>query len=76
MARNIQVRSSKIVGKNHRKMVLAQDGDRVQKTVHAIRFNADGPMQTDKAFSRIAFRLRWNRWNDNKTIQLVIEDAI
>jgi single-stranded-DNA-specific exonuclease len=75
MARNIQVLSSKIVGKNHRKMVLAQNGDRVQKTVHAIRFNADGPMQTETAFSRIAFRLRWNRWKNNKSAQLIIEDA-
>ena len=75
MTRNVKVVSSKIVGRNHRKMLLAQDSDRAQKPVPAIRFNADGRMQTETAFSRIAFRLRWNRWNANKTIQLIIEDA-
>ena len=75
MTRNVKVVSSKIVGRNHRKMLLAQDSDRAQKPVPAIRFNADGRMQTETAFSRIAFRLRWNRWNANKTVQLIIEDA-
>jgi hypothetical protein len=56
-------------------MLLAQDADSRSKPVHAIRFNADGRMQTETAFSRIAFRMRWNRWNANKTIQLIIEDA-
>jgi single-stranded-DNA-specific exonuclease len=75
MARDVKVLSSKIVGKNHRKMVLAQDAGRVQNTFQAIRFNADGRMQTETAFSQIAFRLRWNRWNANKISQLIIEDA-
>ncbi|MGD8880927.1 MAG: single-stranded-DNA-specific exonuclease RecJ [Desulfobacterales bacterium] len=75
MTRNVKVVSSKIVGRNHRKMLLAQDADSRSKPVHAIRFNADGRMQTETAFSRIAFRMRWNRWNANKTIQLIIEDA-
>jgi single-stranded-DNA-specific exonuclease len=75
MTRNVRVVSSKIVGKNHRKMMLAQDSDNAQKPVHAIRFNADGRIQKETAFSRIAFRLRWNRWNANKTIQLIVEDA-
>ncbi len=75
MVRNVKVVSSKIVGRNHRKMLLAQDCDRAHKPVHAIRFNADGRMQTETAFNRIAFRLRWNRWNAQKTIQLIIEDA-
>ena len=76
MARNIKVVSSKIVGKNHRRMLLAQDSDSASKPVHAIRFNAEGRMRTETAFNRIAFRMRWNRWNANKTIQLIIEDAI
>jgi single-stranded-DNA-specific exonuclease len=75
MTRDVKVVSSKIVGKNHRKMVLAQGAGRVQKTFQAIRFNADGRMQTETAFTKIAFRLRWNRWNANKIAQLMIEDA-
>jgi single-stranded-DNA-specific exonuclease len=75
MAQNVKVVSSKMVGKNHRKMVLTQDVGRGQKTFQAIRFNAEGRMQTETVFGQIAYRLRWNRWNDKKTIQLVMEDA-
>ena len=56
-------------------MMLTQDIEGVQKPVPAIRFNADERMQTETAFSRIAFRLRWNRWNSNKSMQLIVEDA-
>ena len=56
-------------------MVLTQDVGRGQKTFQAIRFNAEGRMQTETVFGQIAYRLRWNRWNDKKTIQLVMEDA-
>jgi single-stranded DNA-specific DHH superfamily exonuclease len=76
MARDVKVVSSKIVGKNHRKMMLAQNAGRVQKTFQAIRFNAEGRMQTETVFSQIAYRLRWNRWKANKTAQLMIEDAL
>ena len=75
MAQNIKVVSSKIIGSNHRRMMLVQDGQSSGKPVPAIRFNAEDNLLSATTFSRIAFRLRWNRWNDNKTIQLIIEDA-
>ncbi|MDH3877606.1 MAG: DHHA1 domain-containing protein, partial [Desulfobacterales bacterium] len=75
MAQNIKVESSKIVGKNHRRMMLVHDVQPSGKPVPAIRFNAEGNLLKETTFTRIAFRLRWNRWNDNKTIQLIIEDA-
>jgi len=75
MAQNIKVVSSKIVGKNHRRMMLVQDVQPSGKPVPAIRFNAEDNLLKKTTFSRIAFRLRWNRWNDNRTIQLIIEDA-
>ena len=75
MAQNIKVVSSKIIGSNHRRMMLVQDGQSSGKPVAAIRFNAEDNLLDATTFSRIAFRLRWNRWNDNKTIQLIIEDA-
>ena len=74
-AYDVKVVSSKIVGTNHRKMTLAQDTGSGKKTFQAIRFNAAGRMQTETVFNEIAFRLRWNRWNDNKIIQLFMEDA-
>ncbi|NIW45849.1 MAG: hypothetical protein GWN30_14210 [Gammaproteobacteria bacterium] len=75
MAQNIKVVSSKIVGENHRRMMLVQDDQPSGKPVSAICFNAEDNLLKKTMFSRIAFRLRWNRWNGNKTIQLIIEDA-
>jgi single-stranded-DNA-specific exonuclease len=75
MAQNIQVVSSRIVGENHCKMMLLQDAQASSKPVSAIRFNAEGHLLRETTFSRIAFRLRWNRWNGNKTMQLIIEDV-
>jgi len=74
-ARNVMVVSSNLVGRNHRKMALIQDGSSNAKPISAIRFNATGPVQNQTFFGRIAFHLRWNRWNNNRTIQLVVEDV-
>jgi single-stranded-DNA-specific exonuclease len=75
MARNINVLSSKIVGQNHRKMALTQRDQRSAKPITAICFNADGNLLGATSFGRLAFRLRWNRWNGSKSLQLIIEDA-
>jgi single-stranded-DNA-specific exonuclease len=75
MANNITVHSSKIVGNNHRKMVLTQGDGQSHKSMNAICFNAADNLLRETAFARIAFRLRWNRWKNNKTVQLIIEDA-
>jgi single-stranded DNA-specific DHH superfamily exonuclease len=75
MARNISVLSSKIVGQNHRKMSLAQGDNRSTKPINAICFNAARNLLSATSFERLAFRLRWNRWNGNQSIQLIVEDA-
>jgi single-stranded-DNA-specific exonuclease len=75
MAQNINVISSKIVGENHRRMMLGQNVQPSGRPVPAICFNAGDNLLKKTMFRRIAFRLRWNRWNGNKTIQLIIEDA-
>ena len=75
MAQNIKVVSSKIVGQNHRRMMLTHDDQHSGKPFSAIRFNAEDNLLKETTFARIAFRLRWNRWNGNKTVQLIIEDA-
>ena len=75
-AQNVKVVSSKTVGRNHRKMMLIQDNTPDPKAISAIRFNATGPLLNQTSFDRIAFRLRWNRWNNNKSIQLIVEDAV
>ncbi|MBW1698704.1 MAG: single-stranded-DNA-specific exonuclease RecJ [Deltaproteobacteria bacterium] len=75
VSRNIRVRSHRIVGENHCQMILQQLSDGTPRSFQAIQFNiAPGTVITD-GFEHIAFRLRWNHWNGNKTIQLVIEDT-
>jgi single-stranded-DNA-specific exonuclease len=71
---NVTVVSSKIVGKNHRRMILRQSSKPNTPVFHAIQFNADSRVSTKHSFSQIVFKLRWNRWKDRKTVQLVVED--
>jgi single-stranded-DNA-specific exonuclease len=74
MAQGVSVVSSKIVGKKHRKMTLIQPANRSARAVDAIHFNADHGLGYRDFFDRVAFRLRWNRWNGRKTVQLVVEE--
>ncbi len=74
IAKNVDVFSSKFVGKNHRSMLLKQSAGKIPKIFNAIHFNAltDAPLKDN--FDRIAFRLRWNRWNGQKKVQIVVEE--
>ena len=74
-ARNISVRSSRIVGQNHRRMVLHQPSGGIQTSFGAIHFNSVTNGTMPDAYNRIAFRLNWNHWKGNKTPQLVIVDT-
>lgn len=75
MSRNVKVASSKIVGSNHRRMVLTQPQNSDGKMLNAIHFNIDTEQPLTNTFDKIAFKIRWNRWKGNKTAQLVIEDV-
>jgi single-stranded-DNA-specific exonuclease len=75
MARDVAVVSSSWVGQQHRRMVLRQASGTVQRTFRAIHFHADAHSAAQEHFGRMAFKLRWNRWNGNRTIQLVVEAA-
>jgi single-stranded-DNA-specific exonuclease len=66
--------SSEVVGENHRRMVLSQPATGKSKILNAIHFNTDSWTNENACFEEIAFRLRWNRWNGNKSIQLVVEN--
>lgn len=74
MAANVKVASSKIVGSNHRRMVLSQPLNSEGRIFNAIHFNIDTGRPLKNSFDKIAFKLRWNRWKGTKTAQLVIED--
>jgi single-stranded-DNA-specific exonuclease len=74
MTANVTVVSSKIVGKNHRRMILRQSSAPNTPVFQAIQFNVDSRVSNKQNFSQIVFKLRWNRWKNRKTAQLVVED--
>jgi len=71
---DIRVISSKILGKRHRRMVLRQSSGPNTPSFQAIHFNVDDRSAKEKSFAKVAFKLRWNRWNGKKTAQIVVED--
>ena len=75
MANNVLVHSSSIVGKGHRRMRLSSSADKKSKRLWAIQFNADPDSILVDQFTRIAYHLQWNRWNGNKSIQLLVRDT-
>ena len=75
MANNVHVHTSNIVGKCHRRMQLSSFAEKRKKGLWAIQFNADPTSMNVDQFTKIAYRLQWNRWNGNKSIQLVISDT-
>ncbi|MEA1901016.1 MAG: DHHA1 domain-containing protein, partial [Thermodesulfobacteriota bacterium] len=74
-AKNIKVLSSKIVGENHRNMLLKQNSSSKGKSFNAIHFNIDKSKPLNDGFDKIAFRLRWNHWNGTKKAQIIIEET-
>jgi single-stranded-DNA-specific exonuclease len=74
MTADVKVVSSKIIGKNHRRMTLRQSSRPNTPVFQAIHFNVDPRVSNKQNFSQIVFKLRWNRWKDRKTVQLVVED--
>ena len=73
VARDLVVASSSWVAQHHRRMVLRPAAGPADRSVRAIQFNADPRTGAQNRFERLAFKLRWNRWNGSQTPQLVVE---
>jgi len=76
MTKKVDIVSSKRVGNHHRQMVLEQKIGKTGKTFNAIQFNVDIRIPLKDTFDRMAYRLRWNRWNGRKNAQIVIEEKL
>lgn len=76
MARNLRVSYSQVIGGAHRRMRLIQPSAGSTQPIHAIQFNVRSIQPAPETLDRIAFRLRWNRWNGKKTLQLLVEEMI
>jgi len=73
MAQDVQVSSSRIIGGCHRRMVVHQSPEPNATRMQAMCFHTNPGQQPDR-FDRIAYRLRWNRWNGKKTAQIIVEE--
>ncbi len=74
MTKNIKVASSKIIGGKHRRMLLKQEGAKTDKLINAMQFNIDLNTPMQKHYDRMAFHIKWNRWNGSKTMQIIVEE--
>lgn len=72
MAHNVNIEQPQIVGQRHRRMRLTQTLAGAAQSLPAIHFNIDPHRKPPQRYQRVAFRLQWNRWNGNKSAQLVI----
>ena len=70
VTRNIHIDHEKKIGDRHKRFVLRQKHGRSDKKFNAVFFNA--PPSDD--FDHIAYSIKWNRWNGQKTPQLVLTD--
>ncbi len=75
MAQNVAVTYSKMLNGNHRKMVLRQEKNKHSKSFMAIQFHINPSAPLPEHFEKIAFRVKWNRWQGRKDMQLIIEET-
>ncbi len=73
LAHNITVSFSRIVGGRHRQLKLTSRGASPKTAFNAIQFNVAPDETPPTVYKDVAFRLRWNRWNGRKSIQLLVE---
>jgi len=70
---DIRVASSYIIGNKHRKMVLEKASSIPRHQVEAFHFNINNPENLPEYYSKIAFKLKINKFKTN-TAQIIIED--
>ena len=74
IAREITIVSSTIVGQNHRRLVLKSASGNNDSHIMAMHFNTEEIETYPNHFKHLIFKLQWNRWNNSKSIQMIIED--
>ncbi len=74
LAENVKATNPRIVGKNHRKMLLASTGKKGVNFFDAMQFNIDPDSAPPEKFEYLLFKINLNRWNGNTTLQLEIVD--
>ncbi|MDY6990229.1 MAG: single-stranded-DNA-specific exonuclease RecJ [Thermodesulfobacteriota bacterium] len=73
---DMEVRSARVVGNCHTQMQLVPAGDSASRPFQAIAFNRAAEEPIPDEFHHIACHIRWNRWKDRKSLQLIIRDFV
>jgi len=73
ICKNIHVKSSYIIGNNHRKMILEKVDPLCQQQVEAFHFNINDPDDLPDYYPQIAFKLKINKFKP-AAAQIIIED--
>jgi single-stranded-DNA-specific exonuclease len=73
LCKGIRVKSSYIIGKNHRKMILEKDSPLSKHKVEALHFNIKDPEDQPDYYPQIAFKLKINKFK-TASAQMIIED--
>lgn len=74
-ATDIDIVHARTVGQGHKRFILKQRHSKTQTPVEGIWFNMPDEYQSLNRFSHLVFKLRWNYWNGDKRVQLMIEEA-
>ena len=64
------------VGQGHKRLVLRQQDSKTRKTIDGIWFNVPDEHKDAKRLDQMVFRLRWNYWNGDRRLQIIIEEAM
>ncbi len=76
MLSDMDVLSARVVGTHHLQMRLRPSKNIETRPFDSILFNSGNDKPAPARFQRIACHIRWNRWRDRKSIQLVIKDFL
>lgn len=75
LARNVNVVSHRVVGKNHLSMQLSQNQSSRRQVIRAMQFNISPNTRIPKCIDEMVFSLSWNYWNQSKNPQMIVEAA-
>jgi single-stranded-DNA-specific exonuclease len=76
MLSDLEVCSRRTLGRIHTQMHLRPSGKTAFQPLRAVFFNMGPDASPPDRFRRVACHLRWNRWNSQKKMQLVVRDFV
>jgi single-stranded-DNA-specific exonuclease len=76
MLSDMDVLSARVVGTHHLQMRLRPSTNVQTRPFNSILFNSGADKPPPEKFQSVVCHIRWNRWRDRKSIQLVVKDFL